>query len=307
MESNPESWRVVVFTVLPVFPPMIESLLRPRGHRLVGILTAPGPRSRRTDGYRGVAQLARPGLDVIVSNYPDRWAAMIAPLRPDLIVTGGFNWIVPAAVLALPPLGAINVHDALLPKYRGMNATGWALRNNDPYGFTVHYMTPRLDDGPILAQRAVPYTDEDDGEAVLGRFVATIPVVMGEAFDRIAAGDPGIPQREEEVTHSPGRFEEAWGRIDWARPAVAIHRQVRSLWDRDLPLGAVGAVEGAAIRVMKTALVAGEGPATAAPGTVLDREGETLLIQCGDRPLRILRYLDESPSTSDRDTAALPQ
>lgn len=296
MESNTESWRVVAFTVMPIVPPMVESLLRERGHRLVGILTAPGPRTRRTDGYRGVAQLARPGLDVIVSNYPDRWAAMIAPLRPDLIVTGSFNWIIPADVLAVPRLGAINVHDALLPKYRGMNSTGWALRNGDPLGFTVHYMTPRLDDGPILAQRAIPYTDEDDGETLIGRIGATVPEVLGEAFDRIAAGDPGVPQREEEASHSPGRFEEAWGRIDWARPAVAIHRQVRSLWDRNLALGAVGMVEGTAIRVMKTALVESEGPPTAAPGTVLHREGETLLIQCGDRPLQILQYRDDLPS-----------
>ena len=293
MESNAESWRVVVVTVLPVMPPMVESLLHERGHRLVGILTAPGPRTRRTDGYRGVAQLARPGLDVIVSNYPDRWAAMLAPLCPDLIITGGFNWIVPAEVLALPRLGAINVHDALLPKYRGMNSSGWALRNNDLVGFTIHYMTPRLDDGPILAQRAVPYTDEDDGEAIGRRFAATIPVVLGEALDRIAAGDRGVPQREEEVTHSPGRFEEAWGRIEWGRSAQEIHRQVRSLWDRDRALGAVGEVDGAPVRVLKTALVTGDESPRAAPGTVLGREGETLLIQCGDRPLRILAYQSE--------------
>jgi len=74
--------------------------------------------------------------------------------------------------------------------------------------------------------------------------VATIPEVMGEALDRIAAGDRGRPQREEDVTHSPGRFEEAWGVIDWTQPAVAIHRQVRSLWDRDKALGAVGEIEG---------------------------------------------------------------
>lgn len=295
MESKAESWRVVMFSVLPPFPPFVESLLRERGHRLVGILTAPGPRSRRTDGYRAVAQLARPGLDVIVSNYPDRWAAMIAPLRPDLIITGGFNWVIPADVLAVPRLGAINCHDALLPKYRGMNATGWALRNGDPCGFTVHYMTPRLDDGPILAQQAVPYTDEDDAEAVMGRCVATIPGLLGEALDRIAAGDPGIPQREEDVTHSPGRFEEAWSQIDWAQPAVAIHRQVRSLstWDRDQIPGGIAAVEGATIRITKTALVAGDESPTAAPGTMLRREGETLLIQCGDRPLRIIGYQSE--------------
>ena len=44
-----------MFTVTPEFPPFVEEVLRARGHRLVGLVTAPGPRARRTDGYRGVA------------------------------------------------------------------------------------------------------------------------------------------------------------------------------------------------------------------------------------------------------------
>jgi methionyl-tRNA formyltransferase len=135
---------------------------------------------------------------------------MIAPLRPDLIVTGAFNGIIPADVLALPRLGAINGHDALLPKYRG------------------------------------------------GR--RRRPTRRGGSRRR-GVGSTG-----------------------------------RSLWDRDRPLGAGGTVEGAPIRVMKTALVAGEEWPSVAPGTVLRREGETLLIQCGDRPLQILRYRDDPPS-----------
>src|SRR5215210_8020694 len=163
MERTATGWRVVMFSVNRDIPPRIEAIVRDCGHRLVGLVTAAGPRSRRTDGYLGVAQLARPDLDVIVSNHPDRWAAMVAPLRPDLIITLSFNWIIPADVLALPQLGAINIHDALLPRNRGPNATGWALRNGDPqHGGTIHFMTPRLDDGPILAQLAVPLTDDDD-------------------------------------------------------------------------------------------------------------------------------------------------
>src|SRR5690349_1990854 len=131
MARTGTGWRVVMFSVIPGVPPLLEPVLRDCGHRLVGLVTAPGPRTRRDDGYRGVAQLARPDLDVIVSNHPDRWAAMIAPLRPDLIFVGGFNWIIPADVLAVPRLGAINSHDSLLPRHRGLNATGWALRDGD--------------------------------------------------------------------------------------------------------------------------------------------------------------------------------
>lgn len=293
MERTSTGWRVVLFSVLPVVPPLVEPVVRDCGHRLVGLVTAPGPRARRDDGYLGVAQLARPDLDVIVSNHPDRWAAMIAPLRPDLIITMAFNWIIPADVLALPRLGAINSHDALLPRHRGPNATGWALREGDPqYGVTLHYMTPRLDDGPILAQRAMPLTDADASDTRYPWVFANTPVARREALGRIAAGDLGTPQREEEATEAP-RFAEDWLYLDWSRPARDLHRQVRSwLGTRDAPRGALGMIDGVQTRVLKTQIVDGEGRG-AAPGTALRREGEALLIQCGDRPLLLLRHHPE--------------
>jgi methionyl-tRNA formyltransferase len=293
VERVTTGWRVVLFCVIPEMPAIFEPILRDCGHRLVGLVTAPGPRSRRTAGYRAIAQLARPDLDVVVSNHPDRWAAMVAPLRPDLIITASFNWIIPADVLALPPLGAINSHDALLPRNRGPNATGWALRNGDPaHGFTVHAMTPRLDDGPILAQGPVPLTDEDDGDTLFPRMVARFPDVLREALARIAAGDPGTPQREEEATAAP-RFEDAWRHLDWAKSAREIHLQVRSWWGtRDTPRGALGTIDGVRTCVLKTRLT-DEAGARAAPGTVLRRDGAALLIQCGDRPLRILHQQPE--------------
>ncbi len=293
MERTGTGWRVVMFTVNPPHPAIVEALLREQGHRLVGLVTAAGPRSRRTDGYLGVAQLARPDLDVIVSNRPARWAAMLAPLRPDLIICSGFNWVIPADVLALPPLGAINFHDALLPRYRGPNATGWALRNGDPqHGLTIHRMTPRLDDGPILAQGPVPLTDDDDGDTLWPRMAARAPDLLRGALARVAAGDPGTPQPEEEATAAP-RFEEDWRYLDWSRTARDLHLQARSwLGTRAAPRGAIGTIDGVRTRVLKTCLVdeAGTG---AAPGTVLRRDGETLLIQCGDRPLLILRHQPE--------------
>jgi methionyl-tRNA formyltransferase len=293
MERTPTGWRVILFCVILEVPEMIEPVLRDCGHRLVGIVTAPGPRGRRTDGYRAIAQLARPDLDVVVSNHPDRWAALVAPLRPDLIITASFNWILPADVLALPRLGAINGHDALLPRNRGPNATGWVLRNGDPqHGFSVHYMTPRLDDGPVLAQGPVPLTDDDDGDTLFPRVIAARPDMLRAALARIAAGDPGTPQREEDATAAP-RFAEDWRYLDWAKSARETHLQVRSWWGtRDAPRGAIGTIDGVPTRVLKTRLVDEPG-AGAAPGTVLRRDGEALVIQCGDQPLLVLRHQPE--------------
>src|SRR5262249_29975129 len=103
----------------------LDGFLRSLGHRIVGVLTTPGPRARRSDDYRSVVAAAAPGIDVVVSTHPRQWAAMLAPLRPDLIVSAAFPLRIPDEVIALPRLGAINGHDSLLPKYRGPNPQGW--------------------------------------------------------------------------------------------------------------------------------------------------------------------------------------
>ena len=93
----PESWRIVVFTNIPggVIFSLVDGVVRPLGHRVVGVVTSPGPKRRRSPAYLEVVAAVPPGIDVIVSNHPERWAAMLAPLRPDLIISGGFPWRIP--------------------------------------------------------------------------------------------------------------------------------------------------------------------------------------------------------------------
>lgn len=288
-----DSWRVVLFSVTAAVIPALERGLKEQGHRLVGVLTAPGPRARRTDDYLEVAQLARPGLDVIISNYPGRWPAMVRAWKPDLIVCASFNWKFPPEVLEIPRLGAINGHDALLPKYRGRNATGWALRNDDPeFGFTVHYMTPDWDTGPILAQRRIPITEDDHSvDSIIPRFFEAVEKTYSDAYQRIAEGDPGTPQDESQVSHAGGMFEPEWRVIDWNRPARDIFVQVRS-WhgSRDVPRGAFATLDGNDALLTATRLT-NQHTNHVEPGTILERRDDgSLLVQCGDGPLEILRW-----------------
>jgi methionyl-tRNA formyltransferase len=289
--TAPESWRVVIVSVTSMIAARIEQQLAARGHKVVGLLTAPGPRGRRTDGYKGVAQLARPGLDVIISNYPNRWVDMIRPLKPDLLLCGSFNWKLPADLLEAPRLGAINGHDALLPLHRGRNATGWSLRRDMPLGFTVHYMTPELDDGPIIAQTEVPLTDDDyDRELYFPKFMATAAQTFELAFDRIEAGEPPTPQDESQATYAGGAFEPAWREIDWSDSARHNFIKIRSWYGaRDVPRGAFGEIDGR--RCLITTARLAQASSEVAPGTVIERRNDgTLLLQCGDGPLEILDW-----------------
>jgi methionyl-tRNA formyltransferase len=300
MESSQRrSLRVVLFTVLPIAIPVYEAILAGRGHKLVALFTAPGPRTRQTLDYRQVADHARPGLDVVISNQPARWAALLSVFRPDLMLCCGFNWKLPAEVLAIPPYGAVNVHGALLPKGRGINSIGWTLRDADPrFGLTFHYMTPNLDDGPILSQAWIPLTDDDDIDTLTEPFFGQLlPQGLRAALERVESGDPGDPQDEAEAMEAP-QFDSEWRYIDWSKPAREIHLQVRSWWgNRGEARGALGEIDGSMTRVIKTQLVRESVRAGARPGTVLSRDDDSLLIQCGDGPLRILRYHPEPESS----------
>lgn len=291
----PESWRIVVFTNIPggVIYSLVDEVVRPLGHRVVGVVTSPGPKRRRSPTYLEVVAAVSPGVDVIVSNHPERWAAMLAPHKPDLIISGGFPWRIPADVLALPRLGAINFHDAILPRHRGPNATGWAFRLDDAEtGLTIHRLGSEFDTGPVLAQVRVPITDDDSLSTLMAQLVDYAPGLLRQALERVARGDPGDPQDESQATEA-GLFEDTWRVIDWNQPARTIHNQVRSwVGMRDIPLGALGEIDGETLQITKTRLTP-DGHTEhepAPPGTVVQRDGDRLVVQCGDGPIDVLAW-----------------
>lgn len=304
MSSGASGLRVVAVTVVPQFPQAVNMLLQQRGHRLVAVLTAPGPRSRRSDDYLSVAQQTPLGVDVILSNHRGRWADLLRVYQPDLLFCGGFNWKLPAELLDLPRLGAYNMHDSLLPKYRGRNAIGWALRNDEPVsGVTFHRMTSDFDTGPLLAQVPYPIVDDDDADTILQKFVAAFFQGHLLALQKLEAGDPGDPQDESQATHASGAFEPAWRWLDWSKPARDTHLQVRSWYGvRDVPRGAFGVIDGSPILITKTRLLRGA-TSGAAPGTIMERRVDrSLVVQCADAPLEIVSWqpvsLEEAGSES---------
>jgi methionyl-tRNA formyltransferase len=218
---------------------------------------------------------------------------MLAPIRPDLIISGGFPWRIPPEVIDLPRLGAINMHPSLLPRHRGPNSVGWAFRAGDPeMGFTVHRLDADFDTGRILVQVPIPIDDDDDTDAFHAKLGPLIPQLLGAALERVARGEPGEEQDETRATYA-GLFEDEWRTIDWSRPARTIHNQVRSwVGFRDIPAGAMGQVGSDTLLIIRTRLVPDHAPATpvAAPGTLLSPHGETMLVQCGDGPLEIVAW-----------------
>lgn len=288
-------WRVLVVTMVQggIVYHDLSRILPPLGHKIVGVLTSPGPARRRSRHYLDVAAAVDPNIDVLISNHPSRWAAMLAPLRPDLIITCGMPWRLPADLLALPRLGAINIHAALLPRWRGPSPLESMIRAGDEeIGLTIHRMAADFDNGAILAQARAPFAETDDIDTVFATLSGMSPGVVTQALERVARGEPGEPQDESLATYAP-LPDETWEPIDWGRPAREIHNQVRALTIMGASLGGRATLDGQPVRVSKTRRLPSE-PNGGEPGAVLRREGETLVVQCGDGPLAILAWTPET-------------
>lgn len=292
--SGNERWRVVVLSNIQggLVYHLVADVLRPLGHTIVGVVTSPGPRQRRDTAYFEVVANTPPEIEVLVTTRPSKLAPVLRAWNSDLIIVGGFPWKLPREVLEVPRLGVINLHPSLLPRLRGRLSFEWGFRNDESeMGFTVHRMAPEFDTGAILSQVAVPIDDDDDVGALLGKCAPLLPGLMTTALERVARGEPGESQDESLATDTPD-FEPEWRSIDWSQPARTIHNQVRS-WTgvRLTPKGAFGDIEGDRLLILRTSL--GDEHSTGfgvSPGWVIRRDADSIVVQCGDGPLRIVEW-----------------
>ena len=223
---------------------------------------------------------AAPGSDVLYIASPERLAPLLAAYAPDVAVCCTFPARIPDAALAVPRYGIVNVHPGLLPRYGGPNPMGWALRNGEPeMGMTFHRMTSEIDAGPILAQGAVPVTDEDDADSLTAK-LGSLADLLPTALERLMAGDGGDPQRPEEVGYA-GAFEPEYVDVDWTRSALEIHRQTRA-WSLSPPVGGLRGprteLDGRRVRLVRTRLDGGAGgtPVACGDGTLWILESEAI-------------------------------
>jgi len=269
--------RIALFARVPEVVVWLDGQLRELGHECVGVVTTEGPRGRYGEEPLSALIELRPAhLDVLVASGSQRFAQLLAVLEPDLAISGGFPVLIPEDALAVPRHGIVNGHPALLPRYRGPNPIGWALRNGDTeLGFTFHRMDATFDTGRVLAQGTAPLAGAGRAEDVLETLFGVATSLLPRALERVEVGDPGDAQVEEDASYA-GFFEPEYAQIDWTRPAEEVHRQVRAWWlaaGRGAIRGPLAELGGERVYVLRTRLDAAEG------GT---------LVECGDGPIWVL-------------------
>ena len=119
----------------------------------------------------------------------------LAACAPDLLVSAFFNQRVHAPALALPKRGCLNIHPALLPEAKGVDPVFQSLLHGvPPLGVTVHFMSPELDAGRIVAQRPIDGSARASVFAITARLYAQGAELLASGMESIAAGATGTPQ-----------------------------------------------------------------------------------------------------------------
>ena len=215
-----------------------------------------------------------------------------ADLGLDGAVVVAYGLILPAAVLAAPRLGCINVHASLLPRWRGAAPIHRAVMAGDgETGVCIMMMDEGLDTGPVLSCQAVSIGPADTTGDLHDRLAALGARMIGPALDGLADGtvEP-TPQPADGVTYA-NKIDKAEAHIDWTAPAQAVDRQVRGL--APFP-GAWCTVAGERLKVLNGTPADGDG----IPGTLLD---DRLTVACGQGAYRIQRAQRAGKAAQDTD------
>lgn len=206
---------------------------------------------------------------------------LIRELAPQLIVVAAYGRLLPQEILDCPPMGCINVHSSLLPKYRGAAPINWAILNGDKEtGVTIMHMAAALDAGDIIAQATTRIGPDESAPVLTARLAEMGGKLLTETVSAIESGTAGrTPQDEGAVTLAP-MLSKDLSPMDFLKPAQDLHDQVRGLFPWP---AAVAQVNGVRCKVLSTCVEEGRG----APGTVLEAGKNGLLVACGEGALRI--------------------
>lgn len=270
----------IVFMGTPDFAAAILERLISTGRNVVGVFSQP-------DKPMGRKQIIEPtpvkklasehGIPVFQpAKMKDGTALeMMKSLSPDIAVVAAYGRILPKELLDVPPLGCVNVHGSLLPKYRGAAPIQWSVINGDKItGVTTMYMAEGMDTGDMILKLETEIGEDETAGELFDRMAAlgadSIEKTL-ELFDNGAV--PRTPQSEAEATMAP-MLKKEMGELDFRKSAEEIHNLVRGLCPWPV---AFTYVDGKSVKIYKADRVEGY---SGAPGELLDEK--RFIVGCRD-------------------------
>lgn len=151
-------------------------------------------------------------------------------LHPDVIVVAAFGQIIPESILTLAPLGCVNVHASLLPKYRGAAPIQWAVIDGEAAsGVTTMQMDEGLDTGDILEQEEIPLDPAETGGSLFEKLSILGGKLIVSTLSGLEAGTLAPRPQGESSTSYAKMLDKSMGEVDWTMEAAAIERLIRGL------------------------------------------------------------------------------
>ncbi|MDD9823262.1 MAG: methionyl-tRNA formyltransferase [Gammaproteobacteria bacterium] len=300
----------VVFAGTPAFSlPCLRALLAADGVEVVGVYTGPERRAGRGRAPRlsavkeaalaaGAVTVGGAGAAAVTDGAAQKSARKMSPkipifqpeslrddaavealrrLRPDLMVVVAFGLLLPAAALAIPRLGCVNLHASLLPRWRGAAPIARAIEAGDAVtGVSLMQMDAGLDTGPVLAAARVGIGAHDTAGDLHDKLARLAARLLAENLRQFAAGElTATPQDDARACHAP-KLTKAEAQLDWRRDAAALERQVRAFQPWPVAFAEVG---GLRLRALRAAV--GAAPAGARRGEIVAANADGIVIAAG--------------------------
>lgn len=245
----------ILFMGTPDFAvPSLEILLE-NGFEVVAVVTAPDkPGGRQGIQQSAVKQFAlAKGLKVLQPEKLKNPAFLeeLRALNADLQIVVAFRML-PEAVWAMPPMGTMNLHGSLLPKYRGAAPINWAIiRGELETGVTTFLLKHEIDTGDLLFQETIPIGPDETAGELHDRMMQIGAKLVLKSVQAIEQGTvKPMPQANIEATHAPKIFAETC-KINFEQSASQVHNFVRGL--SPYP-GAWTILDGKTVKILRTSL-----------------------------------------------------
>lgn len=209
-------------------------------------------------------------------------------LHADLFVVVAFGQILPQALLDIPPLGCINVHASLLPKYRGAAPMQRALLAGDTEtGIAIQKMVLKLDAGDVIATAKTPIAPDMTFGQLQERLLELSGPLLFQVIQTYSQGVPSARSQDESLVSFAPKITPEERLIDWNHPAVQIHNLIRALSPNPSAWCHVSAPDfKKRLKILKARPAAGVGK----PGTLLSHEG---MVACGKGAVQLLEVQPE--------------
>ena len=210
------------------------SLLLERGDNVVALITHEDNPHEKIWFKTPAAAAREKGIPVFTPekiNTPE-WLDRITALQPDLILSVYYRNMIGTRILALPQLGAFNMHGSLLPKYRGRAPINWAVLHGEPrIGMSLHRMVKAPDAGAVVDQEGVDLSPRDTAEQAFRKVLPCARHVLARQIDALLAGTATeTSQDDSQATYFGGRTPDD-GRIRWTQTTGQIFNLIRAVTD----------------------------------------------------------------------------